>query len=57
MNELQTQLESLLAEVTQYNTKPNKSLSGRIRAKLGTIKKDVTGYRSDLVAADKKGYN
>ena len=56
MEALQTQLESILAEVTAYNDKPNKSISKRIRTGLGSLKKDITGIRSDLVKADAKGY-
>lgn len=56
MNNVQTQLEILLAEVEQYNNKPNKALSARIRAKLGQLKKDVTGIRANLVELDKAGY-
>ena len=56
MKLLQEELVELLTEVNTYNEKPNKSLSGRIRAKLGKIKKDVTPLRSLLVEADKAGY-
>ena len=56
MKTLQEELVALLTEVNTYNDKPNKSLSGRIRTKLGKLKKDVTAIRSILVAADKAGY-
>ena len=56
MKDLQAQLESVLAEVVAYNTKPNKSISGRIRKQLGELKKNVTGIRADLVKADAAGY-
>lgn len=56
MKELESQLQSVLNEVQQYNEKPNKALSKRIRVKLGSLKKDVTGYRTQLVEADKVGY-
>jgi len=56
MKNLESELAQLLADVTLYNVKPNKSLSGRIRAQLGKLKKDVTGLRSDLVKADHNGY-
>ena len=56
MKNLQTQLESVLAEVQAYNEKPNKSISKRIRTKLGSIKKDITGIRATLVKADADGY-
>jgi len=56
MEELQSQLETLLAEIQAYNTKPTKTLSKRIRLQLGLLKKQVTGIRADLVEADKKGY-
>lgn len=57
MDELQKQLESALAEVIAYNDKPNKSISKRVRTKLGGLKKNITGIRAELVAKDKKGYN
>jgi len=56
MKNLESELTQLLADVTLYNVKPNKSLSGRIRKQLGSVKKDVTGLRSDLVKADHNGY-
>ena len=56
MNELQSQLESVLAEVVAYNDKPTKACSGRIRKQLGELKKNVTGVRKTLVEADAKGY-
>ena len=56
MKTLETELANLLAEVQQYNDKPNKSLSGRIRRQLGALKKKVTPIRADLVKADAKGY-
>ena len=56
MNNLENALSSLLDEVKQYNTKPNKALSGRIRKQLGELKKNVTPIRAKLVEADKKGY-
>ena len=54
---LQEQLVSLLAEVTAYNTKPNKSISKRIRTGLGSIKKQTASLRQELVALDKAGYS
>jgi ElaB/YqjD/DUF883 family membrane-anchored ribosome-binding protein len=56
MKELEADLESVLAEVKQYNEKPIKAVSGRIRTKLGKLKKEITGIRSHLVEADKAGY-
>jgi len=56
MEALPTQRESVLAEVQAYNEKPNKSISKRIRTKLGSIKKDITGIRATLVKADADGY-
>lgn len=56
MNELELEVQALLEEITAYNMKPNKAKSARVRAKLGELKKKVTGYRADLVAADKAGY-
>ena len=53
---LEKELQELLDEVSNYNTKPNKSISARVRAKLGKLKKDVTPLRSLLVEADKLGY-
>ena len=57
METLENQLTALLEEVKQYNTKPQKAVSGRIRVKLGQLKKDITSIRSSLVSADKAGYN
>ena len=56
MKNLESELESVLAEVQAYNNKPNKSISKRIRTQLGALKLRVTGIRSDLVERDKKGY-
>jgi len=56
MNELETQLETLLAEVKIYSAKPTKTSSGKIRKQLGEIKKKITPIRAELVAADKVGY-
>jgi len=56
MKDLEKQLETVLAEVVAYNTKPTKACSGRIRKQLGEIKKAVTGIRADLVKADAAGY-
>ena len=56
MKQLETELQKLYADVCQYNEKPNKSLSGRIRLQLGKLKKDTTALRSVLVTADKTGY-
>ena len=56
MKALEETLAQLLADVSQYNINPNKALSGRIRKQLGSVKKDVTGLRSDLVKADHNGY-
>jgi len=56
MNELNTiksQLEDALASIDAYVAKPTKAESGRIRKALGEIKKNVTGVRAALVAADK----
>lgn len=53
---LQTQLETLLAEVTNYNQKPTKASSKRIRTGLGAIKKNTAHLRAELVALDKSGY-
>ena len=56
MNELEKQLETLLAEVKIYSAKPTKTSSGKIRKQLGEIKKQITPIRAELVAADKVGY-
>ncbi len=56
MEELQTQLESLLAEVVAYNDTPKKAVSKRIRLKLGSLKNDTASIRAKLVEADKAGY-
>lgn len=53
---LETQLEELLAEVVAYNNKPNKSISKRIRTKLGAIKKNTASIRAELISLDKAGY-
>jgi predicted lipoprotein len=46
-------LEAALSQINKYEEKPTKAESARIRATLGSIKKDVTGVRAALVAADK----
>jgi len=53
---LEEDLTALLEEVKAYNTKPNKSISGRIRKGLGELKKEVTVIRAHLIVADKAGY-
>lgn len=53
---LETQLESILAEVKAYNAKPTKATSKRIRTGLGSIKKQTASIRQELVALDKAGY-
>ena len=56
MNELQTQIESLLEEVTSYNDKPNKAKSKRIRLQLGKLKNDTPIVRKELMDLDAAGY-
>jgi hypothetical protein len=53
LNNIKLQLEAALAEINAYETKPTKACSGRIRKCLGEVKKEVTGVRAALVAADK----
>jgi predicted lipoprotein len=50
---IKTLLETALEQINKYEEKPTKAESARIRATLGAIKKDVTGVRAALVAADK----
>ena len=56
MNEI-TEINKLLIEATAqinaYQDKQTKAGSARIRKVLGEIKKQVTGTRSALIAADK----
>ena len=57
IKQLQNELESLLIKVAEYNNvKKTKTISGKIRAELGELKKKVTGYRADLVNLDRAGY-
>jgi len=56
MKKLEQDIQKVYADVCQYNEKPNKSLSGRIRKQLGEIKKDVTDIRKHLVESDARGY-
>ena len=56
MKELEIDIQKLYAEICQYNEKPNKSISGRVRKQLGELKKKVTEIRKHLVEADTKGY-
>lgn len=53
LNDIETLLRNALIGIEAYNAKPTKAESARIRAVLGRIKKDVTGVRAALVAADK----
>jgi ElaB/YqjD/DUF883 family membrane-anchored ribosome-binding protein len=56
MEELQVikaQLIEALTEIGMYEDKQTKAASARIRKILGNIKKQVTGVRAALVAADK----
>lgn len=54
--DLQTQVKDLLDELVDYNTKPTKANSKRVRTKLGAIKKQTASIRQELVALDKAGY-
>lgn len=59
MNELKNIKDLLITTLSQieaFEAKPTKAESGRIRIALGEVKKQVTGVRSALVAADKAGY-
>ena len=53
LNTIKTELETALAAINAYEAKPTKAESGRIRKSLGEVKKQVTGVRAALVAADK----
>lgn len=53
LNNMATMLGDALTRINDYNAKPTKAESGRIRKVLGEIKKDVTSVRAALVAADK----
>ncbi len=53
LNELTTLLGEAFTRINTYNEKPTKAESARIRKVLGEIKKQVTGVRAALVAADK----
>ncbi len=53
---IKTNLETALAQITEYETKNTKAESARIRKTLGEIKKQVTEARAELVTADKAGY-
>jgi hypothetical protein len=53
LNNMAAQLGDALTRINDYNEKPTKAESARIRKVLGEIKKDVTGVRAALVAADK----
>ena len=56
MKKLEEELTLVLADVAQYNVKPNKALSKRVRKQLGELKKSVTGIRAELVLRDTNGY-
>ena len=53
LNNIKEQLTTALSQIEAYETKPTKAESGRIRKTLGEVKKQVTGVRAALVAADK----
>ena len=56
MNELiqfKEQLEAAKELIDSYQHKQTKAASARIRKAIGNIKKEVTGIRAILVAADK----
>jgi hypothetical protein len=53
LDNIKTQLETALASIEAYTTKPTKAESARIRKVLGEVKKQVTGVRAALVTADK----
>lgn len=56
LNSIKLQIQHALEQIEAFETKQTKAASGRIRASLGEIKKQVTGVRSALVSADKAGY-
>lgn len=53
LNKIRDDLELALGQITSYQVKPTKAESARIRKTLGAIKKQVTGVRAVLIAADK----
>lgn len=55
MEDLYNELCSILDSINVYIDVPTKAESLRIRNKLNTLKKNITGYKQDLVAADKAG--
>ena len=50
---IKSQLETALEQINAYEAKRTKAESARIRKSLGEVKKQVTGVRAALVAADK----
>lgn len=56
MNEVETQLLNLLAEVSSYKETPTKAKSKRIRLQLGKLKNDTPILRKELMDLDAKGY-
>jgi len=57
MHNIENELKDLLEEVVAYNARPNKSISKRIRTKLGSLKLQITAIRAKLMELDKAGYN
>jgi len=53
LSNIKSLLESALEQINKYQAKPTKAESARIRATLGSIKKQVTGVRAALVEAGK----
>lgn len=53
LTQIKQELSVALELINNYETKPTKAESARIRKALGEIKKQVTGVRAALVAADK----
>ena len=56
IQELQSLVEALNAELKTYSTKATKASSKRIRQYLGEIKTNTPQIRRSLVELDKKGY-
>jgi len=53
LNNIKTQITTVLASIEAYEAKATNAESARIRKALGEIKKAVTGVRAELVTADK----
>jgi len=56
LTQIKMDMDIVSGMIENYDNKPTKVMSARIRKVLGSVKNQVTAVRAALVAADKAGY-